>query len=396
MPDDDDVKLRPATRRRPLADAAVEEADAPTLADRILGLQAAADAEADAEAAVDEAEAPTDAADEAEAPDAAGSVDAAPANAAAEPPLAEPPADAEPKHAADETAETPPAEPRTPVAASRAVTKAPAKKAPATKAAAKKAPAKKAAAKKAPAKKAVPSADTITAVTAMPAPTTVPEQRSPRPAPPAVPRAIPAEPRDTPVAATQPAQDVVPAGKGGGTRVLLALTVLLLAAAVGMGAAAGVLSGTKTWTSSATVRLVPSESGTAVSGAEAFRDQVPGLTSEASSVTGVPSEDIREDLAAELVGADQVRVTARAAHADQSELLAAAGAQRLMSLVTREQRETVSLPADRISAVLSGGATLAERTSPSTAAAAVAGGLTGGGLLLLGLLLVLRPKKSQD
>lgn len=369
MPDDD-LPLRPATRRRP-SDAAAEPAEAPSLAERLDELQEAAGADTDD---------PAGAAAEENRPDA----EEAPAPTAAVPPEkpAGKPADGEP-------AEEPPAK-----AVKKAVKKAPAKKAPAKagaqaapRPAAKKAPAKRAPAKKAAAAAAGPVHEANHDADAAPVA---------RLAPPAVPRVMPADepPAPRPVVAETPgAVDVVPPRRGGGLRALMILTVVLLAAAVGMGAAAGVLSGTETWESTAAVRVGPSQGGTPVSGLDDYRYRAAGLTTDARGVAGVPEEDVRADLAATVEGAE-IRVTAAAAHADQAELLAATGAERLVSLITRDQQESVPLAADRLRAEVSAVASEADRTEPSVALAAGAGGLTAAGVLLLGLLVVLRPRKS--
>ena len=283
--------------------------------------------------------------------------------------------------------------------------------------------AKKATAKKAPVKKATATAaaepaaaaedDATTRRVAQPAQPPVPRaQRQPAAEPEAQPEAAQPEPEpeqlpvvpallddaDDPHAHDEPAATPAPElpapRAGGGLGLLRVLTVLLLAAAVGMGAAAGVLAGTPTWESSAAVRLTASPGGTPVSGLEGYRDQVAGLTTEVRGLAGVPEEDVREELTATVVGDDQLRVTVAAAHADQAELLAALGAERL-AVHIRRQEESVPLAADRLGVTVSSSAARADRTEPSTALAAGAGGLTAAGVLLLGLLVVLRPKKSE-
>ena len=281
-----------------------------------------------------------------------------------------------------------------------AAKKAPAKKAPAKKAAAKKAPAKKAAAKKAPAKKA-PAKKAPARATPLPVVTGEPMAVSSaptRPKPPRVaepPAAAPAAVPALPPAATT----VVPRQNPGWVRWLVALTVLLLAAAVGLGVAALVVNGPDTYRSDASVQLVsgPAPSANVLSslaaGQRRYVDKVPSLTDDAAQAAGVPRDAVTSDLRAVSVGGSGIELRAEATDAAAAVRLADAGARVLVTYVKNDQVSVTPSQGDRLSADVLGSPTRAELVSPTTTRAALAGAAAGGSALLLlalGVLLVRR------
>lgn len=412
MPDDDSPtppapELRPAARRRPTAERGSDE--------QLAVLEEAAATAAAAEAQSVTAEAQADAATSsldlgAALPEVASppppASDASWAGLTAEARSLEQPQDSETADAADPA----PADPAEPAAgplapakkaakkapAKKAVaTKAPAKKAVAAKAPAKKAAAKKSAAKKAPAKKAVAgTADNavLAAAAAAVAGAELSAAAMPPLAPVAEPEAHvePAATREKEVSFHGPAT-VLPSERGlpAGARLLVTLTVLLLAAAVGMGAAALVEHGQETWRSTLTVRFVP---GIAASGdlsaqiskaQQAYADQVPGLTSEVARTTGVPVGDVRHALSAKPLGKDQIEVSAEAARGPQAEAMVIRASYAVMTRVPKDQVATVASPAERVNALVSGYATRPERTRPDDRLALVVGIAAGLAVLML-------------
>jgi hypothetical protein len=355
--------LRPATRRRPAQpDVPGEAADhdlTTSETDPLADLEAAALAVA---AAVD--------ADEAD--EAVASLDVGPAAA---------------EVAAPAVAVAAPAV--KPAAKKTPAKKAAAKKAPAKKAPAKKAPAKKAPAKKAPAAAAALATAPVTMPGAEPAATMLPPVSAPEPPPvhleelfPAT--VLPAEPRRLST----------------GARFLVTLTVLLLAAAAGMGGAALVENGAETWRSTLSVRLVPGAATTGTSTLVAaqtrYAEKLPTFTSQVATVAGVPTADVRHDLAADRVGTDQLRVVAQARTSTQAESLAIRAASSLVKIVPEDQAATVANPADRVTALVSGYVTRAERTRPSDVLALVVGGAAALAVLLLAGSLALLARGRDD
>jgi len=264
--------------------------------------------------------------------------------------------------------------------AAKAPAKAPAKssaaKSPAAKAPAAKAPAKKAPAKKAPPKKAVAASDVE------PTPVRRAEAAAPGVAPAAVdivpgmrPEPLPGSVRGTPVF----------------FRVLLRLTVLLLAAAAGLGAAAWVESGEKSFQASAAVRLVPGEAPT-VDPAAALQEartryvaHPPISTPVVASSAGIPFDDVRSALKLTKAGKAEIVVTAEAADGAEAQYLAAVAVDSLLKAVAADQLP-VAHPGDRLSAVVSRSVSLPEKSSPSTARAGLAGGLASALVLMVALL----------
>jgi len=411
VPDDDvpapsqapdlDLPLRPATRRRrapvpeqepevepePAADA-VETAE-PTIADRIHA------PDAEIEAAVVEAEPEP--------------VQSDPVPVEPEPVVAEP--EPEPELAQPEP---PQAEAPEPVAvelvsAKKAAAKKPAVKKVPAKTTAAKASAAKTTAAKAAAKKAAPTTAAAEAVTKVPAKKApakaagVTRPAAKRTAPRAVPAEILAEAVEPAVAVA--ALDVVPGlrleqssasgvveGRPAWARVLVFVTVLLLAGAAGLGAAALVESGSQSWRSSAAVRLLPGEAPTVDPGAAVkagqtgYAARVPVTTSAVAGKAAVPSGDVRGDLEAAAYGEDEVLVTARAAHGWEAERLAAAATDALVASIALDQERVAEHPGDRLMPLIAQAPTAAEQTSPSDLRAGLAGGLAGAGVLLLALL----------
>lgn len=378
MPDDDlpaptvpAPALRPATRRRPAQpDVPGEAADqdlTTSETDPLADLEAAALAVA---AAV-------------EADEAVASLDVGPA--AAE--VAAPAAAALAVKPAAKKAQKAPAK------------KAPAKKAAATKAPAKKAPATKALAKKAPAKKApaTPAAALATAVAATPGAEPAATMLPPVSPPVTAPEPAPVHLEELFPATVLPAE---PRRLSTGARFLVTLTVLLLAAAAGMGGAALVENGAETWRSTLTVRLVPGAATTGTSTLAAaqsrYAEKLPTFTSQVATVAGVPTADVRHDLAADRLGTDQLRVVAQARTSTQAESLAIRAASSLVKIVPEDQAATVTNPADRVSALVSGYVTRAERTRPSDVLALVVGGAAALAVLLLAGSLALLARGRDD
>jgi hypothetical protein len=252
--------------------------------------------------------------------------------------------------------------------------KAPAKKAPATKAAAKQAVARKAPAKKAVAKKAP-------AVVAAPVAETAPAAAPPAPSAPA--------PFDL-VPGLRPETTVLPSRRGrpGFWRLLVLLSLLLLAAAIAMGVAALVMHGDPTWKSESAVRLV-SVNGAApsVDQLKQLQGRVHLLTAPASQAAAVPEQDVRADLGSQRLGSDQLVLEAQAARKDEAERLAAAAAS---VVVARSE-------AAGFHVVASSSALPADRTRPSLVTALVTGSLAGAAFLLLigSTYLLRRPRNSS-
>jgi hypothetical protein len=276
-------------------------------------------------------------------------------------------------------AAAPPEKPAPKAPAKRSPVKAPARKAPV------KAPAKKAVATRPPARSAA-------------------KQR--------VPRAIVAPPPllSEPVAMAA-TEDVVPGlqlapvptGRHDANptwvRVLVRLTMVLLAAAAGLGAAAVVLNGTPTWKAEVAVQLRAPEAPTtdptvALSVAlHRYAAAVPASTSSAESLTRVPAQDVRGELRGTTRGPDKVVVTAAAASSDAARALAVAGAQSLLDTVQKDQAQVRQ--GDRVVAVLADSGIRARRTEPTRARAVAAAGLAAGAVLVLGLLALLRPRRAD-
>ncbi len=262
--------------------------------------------------------------------------------------------------------------------------KAPAKKAPAAKAPPAKAPAKKAPAAKAPAKKAPARTTTQAADVSL---VKVPSARQP----------VRTEPEPPPAVEPNPVEPV-PSGKGNPRWVsaFIALTVLLFASAVGMGAAALVLSGAETWQSSAAVRLLPGEAPTVAeevalrAGQVRYAKQVPTLSLIVVEQAEIPEADRRGNLFTELRGADQLVVSARAGQPFQAERFAAAAADLLVAALPGDQETAGVRQGDRLAAVVSESASPAERIRPSQVRAIGLGALSGVTILLLALAVAVR------
>jgi hypothetical protein len=276
--------------------------------------------------------------------------------------------------------------------AKAAAKKTPAKKAPAKAAPAKagpakavsKAPAKRAAATKAPVKKAPAQAPAVAAVPVL-----------------EVPAAAPA-PATVDFAELLGIEPAPPRSMSGAARFVLTLVALLLAGAVGMGAAALVESGQETWRSSVTVRLTP---GTAPSGDAAaavtagqrrYADKLPTLTTAIATAAGVPQGDVRRDLRVRSLGGDRLEVAADAASAAEAKALAVQVANTLVNGIPGDQAATVTNPGDRLGALLSDYPTTPERTRPSDVLAVVVGVVAATAVLLLALSLALLARGSDD
>ena len=303
--------------------------------------------------------------------------------------------------AAEKAAEKTPAKAAAPKTATPK--KAPAKKAPAKAPAAKKAPAKTAtsatAPKKAPAaKKALakrPSlADSAPATTPWPVrPPAVP------PAPPSRPAAVPPPPTPAPAAPVVAAPPRAPRERDGVVRFLVALAVLLLAAAAGLGAAALVEHRDSTYKAGTVVRLAPGPDPTApidqtiATGVSKYADLAAthAFTLNAAQRAGLTGSALQGDVQAAQSGTDSVALTVFASTSKQARALAAAAGDGLVEAVNIQ--ETVDQPSagDRLAAAVVGDPSPASKTAPKTSSAWIAALLAGGAVLVLaGLGAVLR------
>ena len=240
---------------------------------------------------------------------------------------------------------------------------------------------------------------------------------APRPATAA--KAAPGGQQSTPGRATDPmpsvpaavdgpaasAGDVRPAPPlGTGLRVLVALTVLLLAAAAGLGAAAAVESGPMTWEVAATVQLAPGDAPSQnptdalAAGVARYRAKVTNRSFTALSAfrAGLPAGQVREQVTAGPGAKGELRLTARAATVASARALAAAAVQGLIETVTSDQQLAAPSRGDRLTASGTGPTGSAVRVAPRDRDAWLAGGLTAGAVLLFtAVALLLRRGRSS-
>jgi hypothetical protein len=171
--------------------------------------------------------------------------------------------------------------------------------------------------------------------------------------------------------------------------VLVTVSVLMLAAAAGLGAAALLRSGPQTWRSTSAVQVVPPSSsggnglGLALTRAAAH---VSYATRTVRDAAGVPGDDVRGDLAGTVAG-DRVVITARAGGSSQAELLARTAAEELQQWFAQDQLQEAVVPGERFTTAPAQGPTDAELTEPSSQRLAIAAGVAAGVVLLVALLL---------
>jgi len=150
------------------------------------------------------------------------------------------------------------------------------------------------------------------------------------------------------------------------------------------------------------VRLVPGPSPNSPvadelkTGQSLYVGKVPELTTDAALSGGVASDDVRQDLTAQPVGTDRIRVTAEAAYKDEAERLATAGGTVLEAKVIADQQDSTVGAGDRLGLDITAPATPAERIKPSDLLAVVAGGLLALSLLVLSLTVALQRRASRD
>ena len=197
---------------------------------------------------------------------------------------------------------------------------------------------------------------------------------------------------------TEPQPQQTPARSLGATsRAVVALTVLLIAAAAGLGAAAAVESRPMTWEAVATVQLVagdnpsPNRAGALAAGVARYEAKVANSSFTALSVfkAGLPAGQVREPVTAGPGAGGELRLTARAATVASARALAAAGAQGLVETVDSDQQLAAPSRGDRLHATTTGAAGSVVRVQPRDRDAALAGGLAAGAVLLVAAVVVL-------
>jgi hypothetical protein len=220
---------------------------------------------------------------------------------------------------------------------------------------------------------------------------TPPAPRTLVPVPADAPEIPPIDPA-APSEATVVAAPAIPR-KRGRIKPALVLIVLLLAAAVGLGTAAVVLTRTPTWESTTVVQLVTGAGTTlATRGTDVttYEQQLAGrdFSTETAAGVGVKRSVLRAPIAVKDVGNGKIRMVVRASNAGDAKAVATAAADSLVRLVLAEQSATTSRPEETVSASIAGPASGADRLEPSTQDAVLAGGLAGGAVLLVGAALV--------
>jgi hypothetical protein len=174
---------------------------------------------------------------------------------------------------------------------------------------------------------------------------------------------------------------------------LVVLSVLMLAAAAGLGAAVLLRSRPHTWTSTSAVRVLPGPAPTIDPPAAAISSamtrgavHVAYSTALVRDTARIPARDLRGDLSGKAVAPDQVVITARARDAAQAEQLAQIAAEALQQWIGQDQQQRAATPGDRLDSVISRAATNAELTDPSRTRIATAAGVAAAVVLLLALL----------
>jgi hypothetical protein len=232
-------------------------------------------------------------------------------------------------------------------------------------------------------------------------------------APPAVeaPTAAPAKPKSRKAGVTEaqaePPSDVtvVPASSfGAGLKLAVALIVLLLAGAAGVGAAAAVESRPATWESTALVQLTPGAAPSKTPDLSVavvrYRGKVANSSFTALSAfkAGVTNSHVRDSIASRSVGGDELRLVAHGSTAQAASALAAAAAQNLVETVTSDQQLEAPAKGDRLRATVAALDGSAVRVQPTDRDAALAGALAAGAVLLISAVgyLLRRGKTSAN
>ncbi|MCU1622019.1 MAG: hypothetical protein JWL79_864 [Frankiales bacterium] len=295
----------------------------------------------------------------------------------------------EPEDSADPTAPVAPTEQAPAPAVKRPPVAAP------VKAPAKKAPAKPAAAKKAPAK--TPVKRTVKKV-AVPdqggRPATTPWPVAQRPVPPKTPRAAT-------VPSLAPAPPAVEPGRerDGVARFLVAVAVLLLAAAAGLGAAAFVEHRDTAYRASVVVRLDPgpapalatdqtlSAGGTTYLRLAATHE----FTLNAAMHAGLATSVVKGDVQTHQRAPRQIELDAFAKTGKEAEELATGAGDAFIELVNLNEAVTQTSAGDRLLAAVVTPPGGVSKTAPKDRNAWIAGGLAAGAVVVLaGLALLLR------
>jgi hypothetical protein len=335
----------------------------------------------------------------------------APEPVAAEPTVAEPTA---PEVSIPQSPEPEVAEPKVAAKAPRPVKAAAVKTAPvnpptSTKAPVAKAPVAKAPVAKAPAAKARPMKPLAPAPTTHQMPAFIEEALAAKPTePPGQPPVKPATARKVaataePVGLPAAASAAPSSSFGVGLKLAVLLIVLLLAGAVGSGAAAVVEARPATWESTAVIKLMPGDAPSKTPDLTVavvrYRGKVANSSFTALSVfkAGLTSTQVRDNIGSRSVGSDELRLVAHGTTAQTAAALAAAAAENLVEIVTSDQQLEASAKGDQLRATVAGLDGSAVRVKPTDRDAALAGGLAAGAVLLIGAVsyLLRRGKKSQ-
>jgi hypothetical protein len=187
-------------------------------------------------------------------------------------------------------------------------------------------------------------------------------------------------------------EPVVPARRGDVlVRILLTLTVLLLAAAAGLGAAALVENRDATYNADVVVRLDPgndpqgSIEAAVLAGMTRYLNQTGShaFTLTAAQRAGVSVADLRTDVRSSQIAARQIRLAVQASTSAGTQALANGAGDALVELVNLDQASNVASPGDRLSAAIERPAKEPTKTSPKDRDAYAAGGLAAGAVLLL-------------
>jgi hypothetical protein len=176
-------------------------------------------------------------------------------------------------------------------------------------------------------------------------------------------------------------------------RVLVTLTVLLLAAAAALGAAGLVRSEYQTWRSTSAVRVQGATVQPTASDLTRFAVHVAYSTDSVRAAAAVPPDDVRDDLAGKAVAPDQVVITASARGSEQAEQLAQSGAEALQVWITEDQLKQAVTPEARLDAAIVRPPTKAELSLETQRLMAGAAGLAAGVVLLLALLVHRRVRR---
>jgi hypothetical protein len=177
-------------------------------------------------------------------------------------------------------------------------------------------------------------------------------------------------------------------------RFLVALAVLLLAAAAGLGAAALVEHRDSAYRAEVVVQLSPGPDP-AGSVDEAVASGVSNYVSKASSHdftltaarrAGVSTSAVQGDIVGKARGKNQVELDVLAETAAEARTLAVGAGDALSELVNEDQAVNEPSPGDRLSAAVQGDPAPSVKTAPDDSDAWIAGALAAGAVLVLSAL----------